>query len=423
MDIYHGHILYSKSRHELAVYENSYIAVDSGIVEGIYPTVPEKFSSLPVIDFKEGVIIPAFSDLHVHAPQYPQRGLAMDQLLQDWLNNYTFPLEVRYADPAFAHAVYDAFIEDLIANGTLHACVFGTIHPEATGYLLDQMEKKGLSAYVGKVNMDKASPDYLCETTSDSIRETEVFLEKYAGNVSARPILTPRFAPTCSRELLRGLGQLGRKYQVGIQTHIVESKWEAAQALLDFPDESCDMAIYESAGLLDNGPVVAAHFIFPSDEDIRILLKYNGYAVQCPDATVNVIAGIMQNSTLAGKGVKLGLGSDIAGGHNIGIYSQAARAVQLSKLKWFYEPDGNDPIGFPEAFFMATRQGGELFGKVGCFEKGYRFDALVLDGVSDPFLKLSPREIGERFCYIGAKEQIVARFLGGKPVSVNRGIS
>ena len=419
MHLFHGNILYARSRHELAVYENSYIAVEDGVVEGIYETLPEPMLSLPVRDFGEGVIIPAFSDLHVHAPQYPQRGLAMDCLLYDWLNDYTFPLEAKYKDPEFARAVYDAFTDDLVANGTFHACIFGTIHPEATGYLLETLEKKGLSAYVGKVNMDKASPAYLCEKTADSLQETEAFLEKYAGNKTARPLLTPRFAPTCSKELLAGLGRLAAKYQVGVQTHIVESKWEASQALLDFPDATSDMGIYEKAGLLEHGPVVAAHFIFPTEEDIRLLKKYKGYAVQCPDATVNVIAGIMRNSFLAAQGVRLALGSDIAGGHSIGIYTQAARAIQLSKLKWFYEPEGNNPIGFPEAFHMATRQGGELFGRVGAFEKGYRFDALVIDGVEDSFLTLTPEQKIERFFYAGTKDNIVAGYLGGEPVSLH----
>ena len=416
MQLFRGHILYSKSREELAVFENSYLAVEDGIIKGVYETLPQALKGLPVQDFGERVIIPAFSDLHVHAPQYPQRALAMDLLLNDWLNSYTFPLEARYADPDFAHAVYDAFVEDLIANGTLHACIFGTIHPEATGYLLEKLEEKGLSAYVGKVNMDKASPEYLCETTEDSLRRTEEFLEKYAHSRTARPILTPRFAPTCSQKLLDGLGILGRKYQTGVQTHIVESRWEAAQALLDFPDASCDMEIYEKAGLLENGPVVMAHFLYPSEEDIRILKKYHGFAVQCPDSTANIIAGIMRNSYLADLGVSLSLGSDIAGGHHIGVYSQVAKSVQLSKLKWLYEPEGNRPIDFPKAFYMATKQGGEIFGRVGSLEKGYRFDALVIDNLSDPFLKLSPRQVVERFCHIGTKDQIAERYLNGKRI-------
>lgn len=121
MKIFHGNIVYSRSREELVVLKDSYIAVDNGVVEGIYEKLPEKFNGLPVTDYGSGVILPAFSDLHVHAPQYPQRGLAMDQLLYDWLNKYTFPLEAKYADPEFAHAVYDAFVDDMLANGTMHA--------------------------------------------------------------------------------------------------------------------------------------------------------------------------------------------------------------------------------------------------------------------------------------------------------------
>ena len=410
LKIFHGNFVWSRSASDLAECENGYMAVSDGIIEGIYGQLPEKYAPVPVEELGRGVLIPGFSDLHVHAPQYPQRGLAMDELLSDWLDKYTFPLEAKYADMEFARAVYDAFVDDLIANGTLHACVFGTIHSDATGYLLEQMEAKELRAFVGKVNMDKASPDYLCETTEGSLRETEAFLERYGAGKLARPILTPRFAPTCSWELMKGLGELAKKYGVGVQTHLVESKWEASQALIDFPEVSCDTQIYERAGLMDAGPVIGAHFIFPSEEDIRILRAHNGYAVQCPDATVNVIAGIMRTAGLSEAGINLGLGSDIAAGHNIGLYSQVARSVQLSKLKWFYEPEGNRPIDFSEAFYMATKQGGELFGNVGSFEKGCRFEGVLVDGLEDPYGKLTAREIVERFCYYGNKGNIMRVF-------------
>ena len=413
MDIYRGNIVYSESREKLAVHKNSYIAVENGIVEGIYDVLPEKYAPLPVTDFGDSVIIPAFSDLHVHAPQYPQRGLGMDLLLADWLNTYTFPQEAKYADLDYARAVYDAFLDDLIAHGTMHACVFGTIHRKSVEYLAGQMEKRGFRAYIGKVNMDMNSPEYLCETVEESVRETEAFLADCSGNQYARPIITPRFAPTCSRELLCGLGKLAAKYGVGLQTHLVESKWEAAEAKRLFPDCSCDTEIYERAGLMGSGPVVAAHFIFPSEDDTRILKKYGGYAVHCPDATVNVIAGITPVSSLAKKGVKVALGSDIAGGHLPGTYTQAARAVQFSKLKWFYEPEGNEAIPFSHAFYMATKEGGALFGNVGSLERGYVFDALVIRDFSDPFRGIEPEETVERFCYTGTAADIKARFING----------
>ena len=421
MELYHGSIVYSPSAEKLAEHTDSYLAVEGGVVEGIYPTVPESLRGAPITELGQNVLIPAFSDLHVHAPQYPQRGLAMDELLPDWLAHHTFPLEARFADLDFARAVYDAFADDLIAHGTLHAVVFGTIHPASTGYLLSRLESLGLDAYVGKVNMDTASPDELRETTEGSLRETARFLEQYGANRHARPILTPRFAPTCSRELLFGLGRLGAKYGVGLQTHLVESRWEAAEAKRLFPDCSCDTQIYERAGLLDNGPVVGAHFIFPSQEDIRILKKHGGWAVQCPDATISVIAGIMSAGALADAGVKLALGSDLAAGHSAAVYTQTGRAVQLGKLKAFYEPEGNRAISFAQAFHMATKQGGALFGKVGSFEPGYRFDALAIGGVADAFQPLTPAQTVERFCYAGETKHIRARYLAGKKLGERGG--
>lgn len=416
MLLIHANIVYSEDRAHLAVYPDSYIAVEQGRVQGIWPVFPEKYKGAPLTDYGDGVLIPAFSDLHVHAPQYLNRGLEMDLLLADWLDRCTFPMEEKFADPEFAKAVYDAFIDDMIANGTMHACVYATIHEEATSYLLERMDRKGIKGFTGKINMDRSASAGLMEDPMDSLQKTDAFLEKYSGNRNMRPLITPRFAPTCSRELIQGLGRLGRKYQTGMQTHLVESRWEAEQARVLFPECSCDTEIYERAGLMENGPVLGAHFIFPSEEDIRILKKYDSYAVHCPDATTNIIAGIMQAGVLLDGGVRIGLGSDVSGGHHIGVYTQAARAVQLSKLKEFYEPEGNRAITFPEAFFMATKQSGPLFGNTGTLEEGAVFDALVIDGLSDAARKLRPEQVIERFCYIGTKENIKARYLNGEAI-------
>ena len=203
---------------------------------------------------------------------------------------------------------------------------------------------------------------------------------------------------------------------MGVQTHLVESHWEAETARALFPERSCDTEIYERAGLMDNGPVVGAHFIFPTEVDTQILLRHGGYAVHCPDATVSIIAGIMETGALLDRGVRIALGSDISGGHHVGVYRQAGRAVQLSKLKQFYEPAGNRKLSFPEAFFMATRQGGALFGKVGAFEPGYAFDALIIDGLHDEARALTPEQAVERFCYIGTPANIRARYLDGERI-------
>ena len=415
MEIYHGNIVYSKNSKELVELTNAYIVVNNGVIQNIYNELPNEYKDYKVIDFGNNVIIPAFSDLHVHAPQYPNRGIAMDKLLSDWLNDYTFPLEAKYKDEKFASEVYKKFTNDLIRYGTMHAVVFATIHNPATNILVNELESKGINAYVGKVNMDKDSPDYLIETTEQSIKDTEAFIKDTINNKYVKPILTPRFAPTCSFELLNKLGELSVKYNVGTQTHIVESLWEKEEAKKCFNGCKCDMQNYEASGLLKVKPFIAAHFIFPSDEDIKLLKDCDGYAVQCPDATTNVIAGIMQTGKLLDMGINLAIGSDISAGSYLGIYRQVASVVRLSKIKSFYEPE-NRVVTFNEAFYMATKSSGSLFGKVGSLEPGYNFDTLVIGDLEDNFMKLSPSQVVERFCYSGDVNNIKYRFLRGKEI-------
>lgn len=157
----------------------------------------------------------------------------------------------------YAKNCYDAFVNDMIRNGTFHANVFATIHREATNYLFEKMEEKGMYGYVGKVNMDCNSPEFLVETTEDSLKETEKYLAEHEGSKKVKTILAPRFAPTCSKPLIDGLGQLAAKYHCGVHTHLVESKWEAQEALNLFPGYGSDAEIYERAGLMDHGPSIS----------------------------------------------------------------------------------------------------------------------------------------------------------------------
>lgn len=412
--IFHGDILYARTKDQLCSHEDSYLVVIDGLVEGIYDKFPSQHADGELIDHGRGVLIPAFSDLHVHAPQYVQRGLGMDCLLSDWLNNYTFPQESRFADMEYAKRYYDAFVDEMILHGTFHASVFATIHRPATNYLFRRMEEKGMYGYVGKVNMDVNSPAFLCETTEESLQETEQFLLDHQDATTVKPILTPRFAPTCSPELISGLGKLAEKYKVGVQTHVVESKWEAQESLNLFPDCASDSAIYERAGLMDHGPSIFAHVIFPTEDDLRVMGRHNCVAVHCPDATTNIIAGIMPLSALQDQNINVALGSDVGGGHGIGVYKQISRAVQLSKMKEFYEPEVSKTITFANAFYCATKAGGSVFGKVGSFEPGYHFNALVIDNMEDECISLTPSDRIERFCYIGDDRNIVARYIDGK---------
>ena len=416
-EIYRGTIISSKSWDEMSVLEKGYIAVEDGIITGVYESLPEEYGECEVTNYGDRMIIPAFSDMHMHAPQYTERGVGMDCLLFDWLNNYTFPQESRFADREYARVIYPQVIREFLRHGSFQVSLFTTIHYEACDMLYRMLIDSGMYAYAGKINMDMNSPEFYVEDTDESLRETERFIQEHI-NLSdrVRMILIPRFAPTCSERLLKGLGELGKKYDLGVHTHVVESKAEAAWSKELYPACSSDSEIYEMTGLLQgNGPRIFAHVIFPTETEDRIIKEYGAVSVHCPDSTTNITAGIMPVSTLHEKGYEIALGSDIGGGHLAGIYRQISRAVQLSKMKEFYE-EGYRRIVFANAFYMATVSGGKVFGNIGKLEKGYRFNALVIDDMQDEGFRISPLEALERFCYSGDDRNIHERFIDGKKV-------
>lgn len=233
-------LISSASFEELTVRKDSYIVVRNGVIEEITEELPEKYRDIPVRDYGNALLIPAFSDLHLHASQYVQRGVGMDKLLFDWLNDYTFPQEAGFRDIAYARAIYPQLIRDLLKHGTFHASFFTTIHYDACDLFFKMLGESGMYAYTGKINMDSNSPDYYVEEAEKSIADTERFLFEHQGLYDGRvkPIIIPRFAPTCSEKLLKGLGELAGKYGAGVHTHVVESRAEAAWAR----DQSLDFS-------------------------------------------------------------------------------------------------------------------------------------------------------------------------------------
>ena len=416
MQIHKGNIITSASYDELSIIEQGYIAVKDGFIADVSETLRPEYENETLIDHKEKLILPAFSDLHMHAPQYPQRGIGMDCLLFDWLNDYTFPQESNYKDMNYARSVYARLVREFLRQGSFHLSLFTTIHYDACDLLYKMLKEAGLYAYTGLVNMDRNSPDYYVDDTEVSLEKTEKFIKEHLGDEKVKPILTPRFAPTCSRKLMEGLGRLAEKYDVGVQTHLVESKAEAAWAKELYPEYASDGEIYEVLGLLQgSGPKIFAHVIFPTKTEERILKQYDGISVHCPDATSNIIAGIMPAAKMKEKGLKIALGSDVGGGHFLGIYRQIARAAQISKMKEFYEPD-NKKIELANAFYMATVNGGSIFDRVGKLERGYRFNALVVDDMLDKEYHTSLADALERFCYIGDERNIAERYIDGKKI-------
>jgi guanine deaminase len=147
--------------------------------------------------------------------------------LMPWLETYTFPEESKYHNVEYAKPVYSTFVKELWKNGTTRACIFATVHKNTTKLLMELFHEAGLSAYVGKVNMDRNTPKFLQETTEDSIRDTIEIIEEYSNKYElVKPMITPRFVPTCSFELLKNLGELAIKNNIPVQSHLSENYGE-----------------------------------------------------------------------------------------------------------------------------------------------------------------------------------------------------
>lgn len=412
-----GNICYSKTSDELCIIENGYVVCENGICAGVYKELPECYAIFPFYDYTDKIIIPGFTDLHVHAPQYSFRGLGMDLELIGWLDTHTFVEEAKYSDLEYADNAYNIFAEDLLNSATTRACVFGTIHPEATKLLMEKLDNTGIKAYVGKVNMDRNSPSNLCEKSPEqAFADTEKWITGSMGFENVKPILTPRFIPTCSDGLMEKLSALQQKYSLPVQSHLSENLGEIQWVKELCPGTAFYGEAYDRYGMFGKPlPSIMAHCVHSSKDELELMKKQNVFIAHCPESNTNLSSGISPVRTFLDMGIKTGLGSDIAAGSSLSIFKAMAMAIQCSKLRWRLKDQSLAPLRIEEVFYLATKGGGEFFGKAGSFEQGYEFDAVVID---DSTLKhpqeLNARERLERLVYLAEDRHIIAKFVSGR---------
>lgn len=415
---YQGHILYTKNPDRFEIYENGAVIVEDGRVVEVLKTLPENLEALEVFDMGDRLIIPGFVDLHFHAPQFPNLGLGLDKELLPWLEDYTFPEEAKYSDLDYAESVYTRVAREIWRQGTTRIVLFSSVHKESTELLMSIFDRAGLGAYVGKVNMDRNCPDFLVETTGQSVEATKAWLEATVNLYPrVKPLITPRFVPTCTSELMRALGDLAAEYKVPVQTHISENQAEVDWVKELHPESEDYASVYEDHGLMGDKTVLA-HCVHNTDAEIEKMAKLGVFAAHCPNANYNLASGIMPVRKFLNAGVKVGLGTDVGAGHKVSIASVMSTAIQASKIAWLNSDRTLAPLSTSEAFYLGTKGGGAYFGKVGSFEPGYEFDALIIDdhrlGVTEG---RTLEERLQRFLYIGDDRDIVTRFVSGDEIT------
>lgn len=417
-----GDIVFTPTKDEFQVHKDSFLVSEEGKIVGIFKKLEKRYKDYPLKDYTGKMIIPGFVDIHLHAPQYVNKGIGYDKDLLPWLKTYTFPEEAKFQDFQYAERVYREFLRDLWRYGTTSAVIYGTIHKESTKLLMDLVIDAGLRAYVGKVNMDRNSISTLTEDTNRSLKDTEELILEYKDKSPlVKPIITPRFVPTCSDTLLEELGNLALKYDIPVTSHLSENTEEVIWVKELHPDSPNYASVYDKFNLFGQRKTIMAHCIYNTEEEIDLMAKNQVFAAHCVHSNFNLSSGIMPVRKFMEKGVPVALGTDISGGHTMSIPKVMAGTIQASKMKWLETNKELKPLTLSEVFYLGTKGGGSFFGKVGSFEKGYEMDCLIID---DSNLRkdneFTIEERIEKFIYIGDDRNIVDRYVAGKLIEEPR---
>ncbi len=341
------------------------------------------------------VLLPGLIDTHLHAPQWPQLGTGLDLPLDEWLFTHTFPLEARYADSDFARRVWATMVPSLLGGGTTTAVYYGSVHEPATLALAEACLDHGQRAFVGRVAMDhpEGTPEWYRDpdaTTSveASARSIEAILALTPNGASrnrlVRPIVTPRFIPACSDAALEGLAELAAATDTIVQTHCSEGDWEHGYVI---ERHGCtDAESLRRFGLISDHAVLA-HATHIDDRDRAILVEAGAGVAHCPLSNAYFSNAVFQARRGLEVGLRMGLGSDIAGGSESSLLRQCTHAVASSRMLEegtdAHEPGRGVPssrIDAATAFWMATVGGADLLGiPAGLLATGRVFDAFVID--------------------------------------------
>ncbi|GAA6017449.1 hypothetical protein JCM10207_008228 [Rhodosporidiobolus poonsookiae] len=404
-----GTVLTPEVSRALSVFEDQLIVVDQqGFITHLEPATSaashqylqlvaqgdvsqDKFVELG----ENGWLLPGFVDTHIHAPQYVNQGMALDKPLMEWLNAYTFKAESRIdRDPeGLGKRVYERLVQRMLENGTTAASVFGTISVEANLVLARAFLNAGIRGQIGKVAMDQNSIPAYIETTASSLSSTRSFISDMRSLVSdlpthqqiIEPVVTPRFVPTCSLELLKGLADLAKEEDVRLQSHMCES-----QGMVDVCKEmlggKTDVEALNELGLLHDKSLMA-HCTHSFQADLELLAKTGTGLAHCPLSNVYFSAEQQLPLREAWQcGVKVGLGCDISGGYRTGLDENMRWAVGISRLREGQRSGGRADgqrslaITWQESLYLATLGGAQALGldkerKVGRIAVGQAFDA------------------------------------------------
>lgn len=399
-------------------YNPGYLVVYDGRIEELSDVDPSpRLPGAKFHDLSGFAILPGLVDTHVHLPQFAMIGIGNQSLL-DWLNSYTYPEEARFSDPEYARRISAAFFDALIANGTTCACVYCSVHEAATDIAFETASRKGIRAFIGKTMMDRNAPAPLLETTESSLEASVYLCSRWdgAGGGRLRYVFTPRFAGSCSMDLMRETARIAGERQAFIQSHLSENEEEVRWVRSLFPERTSYTDVYGFAGILGERTIMG-HCIHLVDDDVALLAATRTKIAFCPYSNRVLRSGTMPYGKLHDAGLKIALGSDVAGGPSLSMFRQMGEALNSGNIK----SACLSPAG---ALYLATQGGAEVLGlggRIGSLAPGKDADFLVIDYKKvDPLSGTghytAPADILSRLCYNGDSNCVKAVYVGARIV-------
>jgi guanine deaminase len=297
---------------------------------GAYSDVASRYLEVPVEHLPGRIIAPGFVDLHVHFPQINVIGSPASGLLP-WLENYTFPEEIRFESPDYSAQAASFFIAELLRNGVTTALAFATSHTQSVDALFAQAQEQQMRMITGLCLMDRNAPAALLNQTEQSLIDTESLIQRWHGKDRLGYAITPRFAPTSTDAQLRGAGELAAKYSgVWVQSHVAENKDEIAWARKLFPASGSYLSTYADFGLMRKRSVYA-HCIHFDDADRRMMRDTGAAAAVSPTSNLFLGSGFFDYAGADRIGFQYGLASDVGGGTSFSPFHTMLGAYYVAR--------------------------------------------------------------------------------------------
>jgi guanine deaminase len=400
------------------------VAIDGGRIvavgdaQTIGPTLPPR---TPVDHYPDRLIMPGFIDTHIHYVQIEAIASFGLQLL-DWLENYAFVAEQKFADPAFAARQARFFLDELLRNGTTTALVYCSVHPHSADALFAEAARRGVGLAAGKVMMDRNAPAALRDDAASSYADSKALIARWHKRGRARYAITPRFVITSTPAQLEAAAALKREHpDCYVQTHLSENLDEVAAVRRAFPQAASYTDVYRRFGLL--GPTtVLGHCIHVNEDEMALLSQTKSVAAFCPTSNLFLGSGLFDYAAMTKKErpVRVGLATDVGGGTSYSMLQTADAAYKVFQLR-------RNQLSAYQAFHMMTLGNALALGlenEIGSLAPGRYADLVVLDARATPAMRARMAAVNDRLdeelfvlIIMGDDRAVAATYVQGERVT------